>query len=224
MIHDQKKQFRGEAVRLYQEAIRLQPRESIYHYRLASLYEKEGELERAQTEFQKAISNDPTNFIFVSEYGHFAARHSWTDEAINAFEKLKNFPDREVPLGNILGECLRLTGDYEKLKRVVPDTPQAHYTFGTVLAEKGEMDLAKKEFNLAINERMINPKYDRNEFRAVLLSIAEIYASHNQIHDAADTCEQMIAMNPQDQEARKKLQNLSEKIRILESAPPPIVL
>lgn len=218
LSREQKKDFRRQAIQAYQEAARLEPTKALNHYSLALLNEADGDLKRAQSEFLKAILYDPTNAYYVSEYGNFSIRHAWTQEAIAAFEKFKQFSFKgatKESLMDILNQCYVLTEDYDQLRRVVPNDPEGHFVFGHVLGDKGRWELAQKEFDVAIELEAL-----RNPSGSLAQIIADFYIQHTRFPDALKVYEKIMARDPGNAAVQKKLSDVSERIKISQAVFP----
>lgn len=213
-----KNEFFDKAIEAYQEAARLYPYKAFYHYFLAELYERKGELKKAQSEFLKAVSLEPNNPLFISEYGYFAVRHSLTKEALWAFERYQAIPFKEGTrsyLIDIIRGCYRLTDDYSQLRRIVPNSPEGHFSLGQVLGEEGRWDLAKQEFDFAIE---LSPVAGPSS--SLPRTIADFYLSKNRLREAWEVYRMLRARNPKDTEVRGKFQDLTERLKTIETAPP----
>ena len=213
---EQRKILLERAIHAYEEANRLQPYRAQIHYSLALLYERKGDLSQARSEFLKAIASEPTNALFVSEYGYFALRHSWAEEAIGAFEKLKSFSFRGEAKGDldeILARCYRVTQDYDQLLRIVPERAVDHSHFARFLGEKGRWDLAHKEFQEAIEQtKLAAPDY-RSYFDNLGRWAADFYLSHNHLEEALEIYREAAAMLPNDEGVKKKILEISQGLK-----------
>lgn len=208
---NEKENLSRRALRAYQEASRLQPYRASLHYFLASLYEQKGESLRAQSEFLKTMALEPTNGLYLSDYGYFALRHSLAAEAIEAFEKLKNLSFRgeaKSDFNEIVRLCYRLTQDYAELRRVIPDDVQGHSDLARLLGEKSRWDLSKKEFGEAIEKaKKISPDY-KAYFENTGNRIADFYLSHRRLQEALEIYQEAAARIPGDPAVQKKLEEL----------------
>lgn len=204
----QRKILLKKAIQAYQEASRLEPYRALTHYLLASLYEEEGEFLRAQAEFLKAAALEPTNAVFLAEYGHFALRHSLVDEAIEAFEKVKNLPFHGAArsdYGEILKLCYRFTQDYNQLRRVIPDDVFGHFSLAPFMAESGQWDHAREEFEAAMEKAK---ETSEKWFEDTTRHVAEFYDSHSRFQEALEIYQEMAVRNPQNEEIKRKIEEL----------------
>ena len=181
---EQKKNLAAKAIDAYRMAIRLHPHKASFHYYLAFAYEAGGDLEQAKSEFKQAIELDPNEALLVSDYGHFALRHSMAKDAVTAFEKLKSIPFQENARTNfclIVRDCYRLTQDYKDLRRVTPDDSWGHNCLGILLAENNRWDLARIEFDLAIQRAALE-----NHEADMRKRVSDFYLEHSQPYGVND--------------------------------------
>lgn len=125
MALDEKGQT-DEAIRQYQEAIRLKP---DYDYAYNNLGIALGEKDRpdeAIHQFQKAIRLNPNYATLRYNLGNFLYKQGRTDEAIE---------------------------QYREAVELQPDLAQAHYNLGIALYEKGQTDPAIHQFQEVIRLR-----------------------------------------------------------------------
>lgn len=205
---NQRKGLLKKAIRAYEEASRLQPYRALTHYLLALLYEQEGESSLAQAEFLKAIALEPSNAVFVAEYGHFALRHSLVEEAIETFERVKNLPfhgEARADYNEILKLCFRFTQDYHQLQRLIPDQSDAHNSLAQLMGETGQWDHARKEFEISMGQAK---QTSQDWFEAVARDAAKFYFSHSRFQEALEIYQELAARNPDDEEVKRKLEEI----------------
>ena len=214
---NQKRELLRKAIGAYEETVRLQPYKANSHYVMAELYEKAGNLAKARSEFLRAIALEKKNPVFLLEYGYFALRHSWIEEAIDSFEKFEAIDTfveggRAVPC-QILEQCAQQTQDYNQLKRLIRDNWRGHSCLGFLLGENGRWDLAKIEFDLATQRaRAISDAH--SYLQDFSLPVARFYASHNRLEEALKIYKEALERDPQNIEFQRYVVELSEKIRL----------
>jgi protein O-mannosyl-transferase len=113
----------GDAIRQYQEAIRLKPGYVDYHYNLGTALARAGRLEEALGELGEALRMQPDNALAHINLGNCLDDAGRTDEAIREY-----------------GEALRLQ----------PGNAAAHLNLGICLAEKGRPSDAVREYEAAL--------------------------------------------------------------------------
>lgn len=206
-----KNEFKGKAIESYDKAVQLNPYVAANYYYLGMLRENPDSLELAEVYFKKAISVDPMNSYFVLEYGNFALRHGRLKDALDAFEKYKNFKFREgINLCDIFKKVTSVTGNYEDLKRVVLDDWEGHRCLGFYLADQGDWANAKAEFDLCM--KSASKLFDRRVFwGSVAAPIAQTYVTHGRYDDALLIYRDAAARDPENVNLRIELETISKK-------------
>jgi O-antigen ligase len=210
-----RKYYRQKAIEIYEEIVRLQPYDAYSRFVLALLYEKLKDINRAKNEFAKAASLEPLNPVLAIEYGYFAARNSFVEEAITAFESFNKNPfpgdvSQKADPCEILKKCYPITQDYGQLKRIIPDNWRGHQCLGLILGEDGRWDIAKTEFDLA--EKNLEKDAPIAPLDNVMVEIANFYVSHNRLHEALEIYQEALARSPEDGHRQNRVQELSEKL------------
>jgi len=152
-----------EAIRQYQEAIRLNPDYDPAHNNLGMALGEKGQINEAIGQFQEAIRLKPDDAEPHINLGIALGRKGQIDEAIRQYqEAIRLKPDdllSHYNLGNNLGmkgqinEAIR---QYQEAIRLKPDYAEAHNNLGTILARKGQMDEAIRQFQEALR---LKPDY-----------------------------------------------------------------
>ena len=112
-----------EAIRQYQEAIRLQPGYAEYHYNLGSVLARSGQTGEAIRQLQEALRLQPDNVMARLNLGNALDESGQIDEAIRQYQ-----------------EALRLQ----------PDNAMAHLNLGISFATKGQIDDAIRQYQEAL--------------------------------------------------------------------------
>ena len=210
-----KQELRETTVQAYEKAARLNPFKAFYPYSLGLLYEEQGKIERAKTEFLKAVSLESTNGLYISEYAYFALRHAMTEEVLSAFEKYKRIPYRETSPSirednfiAILHACYKLTQDYDQLRRVIPNNADGPFSLGHLLGEAGRWDLATKEFGLAFALSTAE-----NPNAPLTGTIGDFYLSHGRLEEARKIFEEIAQRDPENSENQRKLAEVNDRLQ-----------
>ena len=208
---EEKKKFHERALWAYEKAMERNPYRASLRYQLALLYEDEGKFGDAKKEFLKAVSLEPFNAVFLSEYGLFALKQGWREQAFAAFEKFKAIPYKEgsrlASLPELIQVCSQYLKDEKDLARIIPDTSEGHYQLGIFFGNQGRWDLADREFQTALRQgkkRQIFADYWSSTARPIAL----FYVSKEQWKQARELFEEAAAKNPGDSEAVKKLEEI----------------
>jgi Tfp pilus assembly protein PilF len=122
MALDEKGQI-DEAIRQYQEAIRLKPDYEYAYNNLGIALGEKGQTDEAIRQFQKAIRLNPAYATLHYNLGNFLYKKGQTDEAVE---------------------------QYQEAVELQPDLAQAHYNLGIALYRKGQSDEAIRQFQETI--------------------------------------------------------------------------
>jgi tetratricopeptide (TPR) repeat protein len=112
-----------EAIRQYQEALRLKPKLAEVHNNLGNLFSKKGQTDEALRQFQEATRLKPELAEAHYNLGNAFCEKGQTDEAIR---------------------------QYQAALRLKPDYAEAHYNLGNVVCEKGQTDEAVSQYEEAV--------------------------------------------------------------------------
>ncbi len=221
---EQRERALTASLKAYQKASSLQPFAAPYHFLLAKSYGARNEIEQAKQEFKKAVLLDPMNALFVSEFAVFAAQNAMLEETLWALERLKDIPFQEnLPVSIYACGSVKtargLTKQYDQLLKVTPDSWQGHYCLGSVLAEDGRWDLARREFDIATQQakRAVG---DESYFAYVGNDIAGTYLKYNLLQDAVDTYQEALTIHPENDQLKLKIQEISQKLSAVKPAGP----
>ena len=180
-----------EAIRYFEAALALQPDVNNIHYLLAMSYRKQGELDQAQTHFQRvamlerlrrghATAGYPDPLMEALDELTTGWRHHWV-RGMRAFgkgrfaEAVKEYrtavaldPKNPIPLTD-LGSALARMGDlkgavreYAQALRASPGNPMLHYYLGTTLMGLQSEEEAAKHYQRAIGA---NPGFMEAHFQ-----------------------------------------------------------
>lgn len=113
-----------EALRHYQEAIKIKPKHGNAHYNLGLVLQKQGKFDEALPHFRDAVKINPR---------HADAHNNLAILLDKQYHKLDEAMDH-------YGEALKID----------PGNPQIHYNMGVVLGKKGHIDGAIRHFRKAL--------------------------------------------------------------------------
>jgi tetratricopeptide (TPR) repeat protein len=153
----------GEAIRQYQETIRLNPDIADAHDNLGTAFSNQGQTDQAISQFQEAIRLKPDGAEAYFNLGNALINKGQTDEAISQFqEAIRLKPDFGLAHDNLgvalfnkgqTGEAIK---QYQEAIRFNPDNALAHYNLGIALGREGQIDEANSQFQEAIR---LKPDY-----------------------------------------------------------------
>jgi tetratricopeptide (TPR) repeat protein len=160
MVLDQKGQT-DEAIRQYQEALRLKPDDPVAHHDLGVAFDKKGQTDEAIRQYQEALRLEPDYAEAHNNLGLALGMKGQLDDAIRHFqESIRLKADRAgtyYNLGNALAQKGRLDDairQFQEALRLKPDYTDAHNNLGIALVKKGRTDDAIRHYQQALR---LNP-------------------------------------------------------------------
>lgn len=139
----------GEAIFMYQKALKLQPDLAVVHYNLGNVLKKQGRTDEAMKSYLKAVDLEPNAAEPYYNMGNTFKDQGKLNEAVSCYKKATDLrPDYAEARCNLglalqekgaLGEAVR---HYEKTTQIMPDLAEAWYGMGNALKEKGELEEA----------------------------------------------------------------------------------
>jgi Flp pilus assembly protein TadD len=158
-----KKGQMDEAIRQYQEAVRLKPDYADAHNNLGAALDEQGQSDEAIRQLQEALRLKPDHAEAHNNLGIALGKQGQTDEAIRQFQeavRLKpDYADAHYDLSVALGrkgqtgEAIRQLQEALRLK---PDYAEAHNNLGTAFYQQGRTGEAIRQFQEALR---LNPEY-----------------------------------------------------------------
>jgi tetratricopeptide (TPR) repeat protein len=152
-----------EAIRAYQEALRIRPDDSMAHYNLGLALYSERNFDGAVEQYREAIRIRPEYAEAHNNLGNALAAKGNMDEAIREYREALKIRPEDADAHNNLGNALRAEGDldgaigeYREAVRIRPEYAEAHSNLGIALADKGNLDGAIGEYRVALK---IRPEY-----------------------------------------------------------------
>ena len=125
MAAAQKLERKGQlklAIAKYEEARRYDPFVPVAQ-RLALLYDKQGDVERARAEFELALKAKPQDAELLNDMGYFSFEHgNWSDSEKLLRQSLAINPGNDrawVTLGLVLGRLQRYEESYDAMAKIL---------------------------------------------------------------------------------------------------------
>ncbi len=153
----------SEAIRYYQEAVKLAPRSASAHNNLGGALLDQGIFDEAIRHLFESLQLDPEKPRAYYNLGIALAKKGRLDDAVTRFsEALRLNPDLEkahYQLGlvyKIQEQFPKAIRHFSEELRINPDHLKAHNELGIVLAKQGRFDDAVHHFSRALQ---INPNY-----------------------------------------------------------------
>ena len=152
-----------EAIRQYQEAIRLKPDHADAHNNLGAALDKKGQIDEAIRQFQEAIRLKPDDADAHNNLGIALGKKGQIDEAIRQYQEALRLKPDHAEAHNNLGVALDKKGQtdeairqFQEALRLKPDYADAHNNLGVALDEQGQSDEAIRQYQEAIR---LKPDY-----------------------------------------------------------------
>jgi tetratricopeptide (TPR) repeat protein len=193
-----------EAIRQYQEVVRLTPDSPEAHYNLGIGLGRKGKIDEAISQYEEAIRLKSDYVEPHNNLGNALLSKGQIDEAIRQFQEAirlqPDSPEAHYNLGTGLGrkgkidEAIR---QYEEAIRLKSDYAEPHNNLGTCLAMKGNIDEAIRQFQEAVR---LTPDYtDAHNNLGVCL------AMKGKIDEAIRQFQEAIRLKPDYADARDNL-------------------
>ena len=141
------------AKHLYQIVIEREPQNPFPHQRLGVMSAKEGKFEEAHQHFQKSLALGPGNHKLLSDIGYcFYLQHRLNESEESLRRALQIEPNDRAACNNlaiVLGEMERYDECLAMFQKVGTEA-EAYANLGFLLAQRGEFDRAKDNYNRAL--------------------------------------------------------------------------
>jgi len=146
-----------EAIRQYQEAIRIKPDYVLGHYNLGVALEMKSRTAEAIQQYQEAIRLNPDNPMVHINLGNALLHQGKIDEAIRQYhEAIRIKPDSALAYDNLgialgrQGQTDEAISQFQKAIRLKPDGAEAYYNLGNAYLKSGQTGLAISQYQEAI--------------------------------------------------------------------------
>jgi protein O-mannosyl-transferase len=199
-----KKGQTDEAIRQYQEALRLNPGFAQAHNNLGAALEKKGHTDEAIRQYQEALRLKADYAEAHNNLGIVFFQQSRTDEAIPQFKEaigLKpDLAEAHYNLGAALdqkGQMDEASREYQEAVRLQPDYAHAHYNLGVALGQKGQVGEATHHYQEAIR---LKPDYAE-----AYNSLGIVFYQQSRTDEAIRQFREAIGLKPNFAEAHNNL-------------------
>jgi protein O-mannosyl-transferase len=146
-----------EAIRQYQEALRLKPGYADAHNNLGYALDEKGQLNEAIHELQEAIHLKPDDALPHNNLGAALCKKGQIEESIRQYQEALRLKPNYANARNGLGAALARKGQldeairqFREAIRLKPDHAEAHNNLGYALREKGQLDEAIRQYQEAM--------------------------------------------------------------------------
>ena len=205
----EKKGQTDEAIRQYQEAIRLTPGFAEAHNNLGIALQNQGQLDEARSQFQEALRLEPNNAEIHNNLGASLSETGQTDQAIGQLqEALRLAPDNSDAHNN-LGKALGMKGQtdeaigqFREALRLNPGFAEAHNNLGIALRQRSQIDEAMSQFQAAIRLKPDDAGFHNN--------LGATFYQKGQADEAIAQFQEALRLNPDYAQARDNLAHTLE--------------
>ena len=153
------------------------------HCNLGNVYIESGLIERAQREYQTALSINPKDANVHSNLGNVYSKQGLIDKAFGEYNEAiqldRNYAPPHNNLGNIYfnrGSIDKAKLEYEEALRIKPDYSLAHNGLGNIYNRIGDLDKAMEEFKKSL--------YYDSKYIPALINLGVNYAKRGLLNEA----------------------------------------
>lgn len=196
---------------LWTKTIMRSPNSYRAHCNLGNVYIESGLIERAQMEYQTALSINPNDASVHSNLGNVYSKQGFMDKASMEYREAiqldKNYAPPHNNLGNIYfnrGSIDKARLEYEEALRIKPDYSLAHNGLGNIYNRTGDLDKAMEEFKKSLY-------YDSRYIPAVI-NLGVIYAKRGQLNEAVVEFKKAIELDVSQSQGHYNLGLAYEKL------------
>ncbi|UCD83327.1 MAG: tetratricopeptide repeat protein, partial [Deltaproteobacteria bacterium] len=193
-----------EAIREYQQALRLEPDYVEAHTNLGNVYAKRGMYDEAIKKYQQALKLEPYSAKLFFNLGKIYEDRSMFDEAVRLYQQALDIRPDHVEslynLGNTYAKMEKYDEAIRKYQRALSlesDSVSVWINLGIVYAEKGMSDDAIRQYQQALQ---INPDYTKAH-----MLLGDSYAKKGMSDEAAKEYRDTLEIKPDFAEAHYKL-------------------
>jgi serine/threonine protein kinase/Flp pilus assembly protein TadD len=202
-------QHLDKAVTLYKKLVELAPNDVEAHINLGLTLARKKQLTEAAAALSKATKLDPNSIAAHTVLGVTWSQMKKLDAARQELQTAANLcrkagranPGVILALGHVLLESKDFAGAIRELNQAIllsPKNAVARYELGLALKANGKLDEASAQFEEAI-------RLDRN-YPNPHVNLGNILLMRKQLNQARAHYERAIAINPQDEIARRNLE------------------
>jgi Flp pilus assembly protein TadD len=150
-----------EAAAAFRDAIAKKDAYPDAHYMLGTVLKQRGDVEGAIREFRRSIELQPASAEAYLSLGQLLQQQGRGAEAAEALERARALNQRKadaqastfaVSVGNQKmkdGDVAGAIAQYREAIKLAADNPQAHYQLAAVLARRGALVEARREYEMA---------------------------------------------------------------------------
>ncbi|MSO22080.1 MAG: tetratricopeptide repeat protein [Acidobacteria bacterium] len=195
------------ALESLQQATRIEPRNPIYLFALASAFAEVGNLKVAESEFKELLAVQPNSVPARYALAHVYYGQRKDSAAIRECREVLRMEPRHLPAHLLLGELYYQTNDHSASKRIfekslqIQATPEAHQGLARVLS------LNPEENHEAIGHLKQSLELRPKDLHALTL-LATLYSQTQRNPNAIEIYREILQLNPEAVEAMVSLGRL----------------
>ncbi len=205
------------AIRMITRAIRNQPENPYYHTNLGSIFQSDGQYDKAAACYHKAIQIKPDYAAAYYNMGNVKSAGNHYEEAIHWYlEALRIIPDHPDACYNMANSYKKLgTYDlsilwYEAAIRIRPDHAESFNNMGNVFAALNKWEKAMECYQKAV---VIFPDYPE-----ALYNLAHGFQYRGKIKEAVSLYQKALVMNPEYAEVYNNIGNIFKDLGMISDA------
>jgi protein O-mannosyl-transferase len=193
-----------EAIRQYQEALRLKPNQAEAHNNLGYALGLQGQTDEAIHQYQEALRLKPHDADVHNNLGAALGKKGQSDEAIRQYQEALRLKPDHAEAHNNLGLALGRKGQsdeaihqYQEAIRLKPDYAEAHNSLGAALEDQGQSDEAIRHYQAALRPK---PDYADAHY-----NLGNAFGRKGQTDEAIRQFQAALRLKPDHAEAHNNL-------------------
>jgi Tfp pilus assembly protein PilF len=194
-----------QATKIFKQVLAQDPNFILAYYDLAVAQRDSGQVDQAIQSYEKILSIHPDFPETLSNLGGFYFRNGQVEEAVQSFrralEVYPNFIQARSNLGavlNKLGRAAEAIPHLEKTLQLDPKFAIAHFNLGNSYFALGRLEEARIAYNQSVSLGV--------DFLSLHWKLYEVHHRLGSEQQAQDQLRVILEMDPENQEAREKLQ------------------
>ena len=197
-----------DAIDLFREAARLQPRNAQLLNNLGYTYQLTGQPDEAIKTYQKALKRSPRDTLTLCNLGLLQKKLGMTKEAKATFDRALAFDPKDISLlcnrGNVLleaGQAEQALSDYNKAASLDPDNPSVLNGRASVLTDLLQLEAARNDLDRAV---AIKPDYAN-----AWSNRGDVYRDLGEVEQATSCYDKALTLSPGDPKTTANLAGLA---------------
>ena len=182
LIYSDIKNRPEKAVRMYKQAISLDPESPDIYSALGDLYFDEEDYKNAKEYYTKSLSLNPDNVYVFNKYATSLWQINMTEESVIAYKNAITKDNNYAPSYNNLGvvyfdgknDFLSAKSCFEKAVELNPEYVMAHFNLGRVYEQLGDKVNAAKNYSDALKLNCQNPETDNELIENKIKELFEV--------------------------------------------------